>query len=152
NGVAVATTQFINGEWVTVAPNTRNLNVFLSGVGFKVPYDLDGCHADNCCFSRCYEGRRKRYHHDNIKATWCGRFQVSKPGILINWAWGAAVYSQFSTNYNALGVKPIDSRGCNWRNDDDAGTPENYKRYLVTGGRGDGRWSRCGDQGDKYTG
>jgi len=152
NGVATATTQFIGGQWVTVAtPSSRN-NTFLSGVAFDVPFDLDGCHSSSCCFSQCFEGRRKKLHHDNIQATWCGRFEISKPGVVVNWAWAAAVYARFSSDYTTLGIKPVDTTGCGWRNSDNAGTPENFKPYVVAGARGDGRWSRCGDQGDKYTG
>ncbi|HWD91569.1 MAG TPA: HYR domain-containing protein [Verrucomicrobiae bacterium] len=152
NGVAVATTQFINGQWVTVSPSSPHNNTFLSGIAFNVPFDLDGCHSPNCCFSHCFEGGRKKRHHDDLQATWCGRFEISRPGVLVNWAWSAAVYSQFSTDYNALGVKPVDARSCNWHTDDDAGTPENFKRYVVAGARGDGRWSSHGDSGDKFTG
>ena len=40
--------------------------------------------------------------------TFEGNFYTDTAGVSINWQWAAAVYTTFSTNYNALGVKPID--------------------------------------------
>ncbi|MBC8094636.1 MAG: HYR domain-containing protein [Akkermansiaceae bacterium] len=152
NGLAVATTTFTNGEWVTVSKPYCYDNTFLSGVGFDVPFNLGGCRSSKCHYSRC-DNRHHRPHNEEIRATWCGRFEVSKPGVVVNWAWSAATYTQFSTNYSQLCVKPIDARtGSAYHNRDNAGTPECFKPYVVAGARGDGRWSKCGDEGDKFTG
>ena len=34
---------------------------------------------------------------------------MDAPGVTVSWKWAAAVYTSFSTDYNALGVKPVDS-------------------------------------------
>lgn len=166
NNLPIATTIFSNGQWVTTAkkPGSQD-NTFLSGLGIKLPFDSEGCRSRSCHPSRCYDGRwragrdddddhdGRRRRHEEISATWCGRFEVSRPDVVLKWAWGAAVYTQFSADYNALGIKPIDARtGSAYGNYDNAGTPECFKQYVIAGARGDGRYSRCGDQGDKYTG
>jgi hypothetical protein len=149
NGVATATTSFINGNWVTMTKPNLSGNTFLSGVAFDVPFDLRGCRTANCRFSRCCGDFRSRA---NIHASWCGRFAVDKPGVVVKWGWAAAVYSKFDTNYSNLGIKPIDaSSGSAYHNSDNAGTPESFKQFVVAGARGDGRWCSH-DDGDKFTG
>ena len=67
------------------------------------------------------------------------------PGVSVQWKWAAAVYTNFSADYNALGVKPVDdNRASQYRNSDHAGTPENFKAYVIGGARGGG--------GSNYTG
>jgi hypothetical protein len=57
----------------------------------------------------------------------------------IQWQWGAAVYSSFSGDYNALGVKPLNSPTLDgYQNGDPAGTPENFKSQVVSGATGNG--------------
>jgi hypothetical protein len=57
----------------------------------------------------------------------------------VNWQWAAAVYTRFTINLGALGVKPIDaSTGSQYLNNDKAGSPENYKPYVIAGARGTG--------------
>ena len=78
--------------------------------------------------------------------TWDGNL-VSNKMVSVNWQWAAAVYptSQFSTNYNALGVKPVDdNQTSQYRNSDHAGTPENFKNDVIGGATGGG--------GSNYTG
>src|SRR5260370_14042042 len=61
------------------------------------------------------------------------------PGIGVKWVWAAAVYPTFRTNYNALGVKPVDDLTLSqYQNTDHAGCPENYKQYVTAGGTGTG--------------
>ena len=51
----------------------------------------------------------------------------------------------FDADYNALGVKPVDDDKKNpYLNHDHAGTPENFKPYVIGGATGDG--------GHNYTG
>jgi hypothetical protein len=55
------------------------------------------------------------------------------------------VYTNFSSNYNALGVKPTDDNDASiYHNSDHAGTPENFKPFVIGGARGGG--------GSNYTG
>ena len=66
-------------------------------------------------------------------------------GVGLSWRWGAAVYSKFSTDPNALGVKPVDGDKLNpYHNGDKAGTPENFTKSVIGGALGGG--------GANYTG
>jgi hypothetical protein len=76
-----------------------------------------------------------------------GTFNVTTdvPGIGINWKWGAAVYSSFTTNYNQLAVKAGHKTACGAPNGDHAGTPEGvnsnnlpWKKFVIGGARGGG--------------
>lgn len=53
--------------------------------------------------------------------------------------WAAAAYSTLSTDNSVLGVVPMksdhDNRSANHEN---AGTPENFKPYVIPGARGRG--------------
>ena len=63
--------------------------------------------------------------------TWQGMFFSVTPGLNIQWQWAAAVYrnANFTADYNALGVKPVDDNKASvYKNSDHAGTPENFKR------------------------
>ena len=54
-------------------------------------------------------------------------------------------YAHFSADYNALGVKPVDDNKKNpYLNADHAGTPENFKPFVIGGATGGG--------GTNYTG
>lgn len=99
-----------------------------------------------------------------VPATWTMVFTstVNQP---IVWRWGAAVYSSFAPckeaeecqGFGALGIKGVDnsspslscvdsSSNCvTFSNSDPAGTPENYKTYLVSGGTGNGGSNYIGD-------
>jgi hypothetical protein len=111
---------------VTVVPASGlSGNQFLSAVAFQVPAGgLPG----------------------GIKnVDWSGRFYSATPGLDMQWQWGAAVYTSFNTNYNALGVKPVDDNSTSiYHNSDHAGTPENYKSSVTGGATGGG--------GSNYTG
>jgi hypothetical protein len=77
--------------------------------------------------------------------TWSGTITSDTPGVTINWQWAAAVYTSFSSNYTALGVKPVDDNNASiYQNADHAGTPESYKQNVTGGARGGG--------GSNYTG
>jgi hypothetical protein len=75
--------------------------------------------------------------------TWSGTINPDTPGVSVQWKWAAAVYKSFSSNYTALGVKPVDDNN-NTKIFDRAGTPENFKSYVTGGATGGG--------GSNYTG
>jgi hypothetical protein len=62
-------------------------NDFLDGFTFQVPVNLPG---------------------GINPVTWSAQFSSDTPGVTLQWQWAAAVYTSFSTNYNSLGVKPVD--------------------------------------------
>lgn len=126
---AATTTTFYDAAsqtWVTtVSSGNMNKQVFLSGLAFPAPAaGLPG----------------------NIRpVTMSGRFSSSKAGVTLQWEWAAAVYTSFSGDYNALGVKPVSASTENpYNNQDTAGTPENFKAFVTDGARGRG--------GTNYTG
>ncbi len=66
-------------------------------------------------------------------------FSSLATGLTVNWQWGAAVYTSFDTDYNALGVKPVDDNTASgYKNSDHAGTPENFKPFVTGGASGGG--------------
>jgi hypothetical protein len=103
---------------VTTVPSTFGDNIFLSGLSYLVPAGgLPG---------------------GVNPVTWKGTFSSSAP-FSLQWQWGAAVYTTFSTNYNSLGVKPTHSTTIDaYHNGDQAGTPENFKADVTGGARGGG--------------
>lgn len=116
--VTCATTSFSNNLWTTIVPISGSDEIFLSGLAFLVPSGgLPG---------------------GINPVTWTGTFTSNKPGVSVNWKWGAAVYTTFSTDYNSLGVKPTHSNSCSYHNSDHAGTPENFKSFVTGGARGGG--------------
>ena len=106
-------------EWETVVPSSGlSGNDFVSGLAFEVPFDFPG---------------------GINPVIWSGTFSSDTPGVSINWQWAAAVYTMFSTDYNLLGVKPVDDNmGSVYLNSDHAGTPENFKTFVTGGARGGG--------------
>jgi hypothetical protein len=119
-----ATFDTSDNGWDVAAPTGGTGHVFMSGVGFSVLNALPG----------------------NIQnVTWSGSFWSDTQNLNVNWQWGAAVYSSFSSDYNALGVKPIDdSHNDPYNNGDHAGSLELLKSFVVKGATGDG--------GNNYTG
>ena len=106
--------------WTTTLPITNlSENSFLDAVEFQVPVGgLPGGIGP---------------------VTWQGTFSSSSAASLtVQWKWAAAVYFQFSTNYNALGVKPVDDNASVYGNSDNAGTPEDFKTYVIGGATGGG--------------
>ena len=114
-----ATTTFDGVAWNTVVPSSFSKNVFLDGLVFQVPAGgLPG---------------------GINPVTWSGTFKSDQAGVTVEWQWGAAVYTQFSTDDTALGVKPVDGGQSNpYPNSDHAGTPENFKPFVTGGARGGG--------------
>lgn len=110
--------------WVTRLPSSYTGNAFLSGLALQVPAPglPGGINPVN----------------------WSGRFRSSAAGLKAQWKWAAAVYTSFSTDLGALGVKPVDDKSGVYLNSDHAGTPENFRSYVIGGARGGG--------GSNYTG
>jgi hypothetical protein len=117
----------LTNTWMTTVPISGDDEIFLSGLSWPVPSGgLSG---------------------GINPVDWQGTFNVTTniPGISINWKWGAAVYSSFTTNYNALAVKAAHKTACGLNNGDHAGTPEGvngnnqpWKQFVVGGARGGG--------------
>ena len=121
--VTIATTVFCNGQWMTTVPSSGlSGNVFLDGFAVQAPMPAG------------FPGGIKQI-------TWQGMFFSATPDLDIQWQWAAAVYRNaiFGADYNALGVKPVDDNNASaYQNSDHAGTPENFKPYVVGGARGGG--------------
>ena len=117
--VTFATTTFSGGMWVTTVPSPPlKGNTFFSALEYQVPANLPG-----------------GIHN----VTWSGTITSDTPGVSVKWQWAAAVYTNFSTNYNILGVKPVDDKVQNpYLNADHAGTPENFKSFVLPGATGGG--------------
>lgn len=119
--VTTATTTFDAGTntWYTQVPRSGfSGNLFLSGAALPVPAGLPG----------------------SIKpVVWQADFTTDTPGVNVNWQWAAAAYTTFGTDYNGLGVKPVDGGTAGpFSNSDHAGTPENFKHFVIGGARGGG--------------
>ena len=134
---ASATTTFnsVTGTWLTTVPSSYTSEAFVAGAVFSVTTALPASIKD---------------------VTWSGRFTSDKPGVSVKWKWGAAVYSNFKTTYQTLGVKPINDDKLNpYVNKDKAGSPENSKTYVVGGARGNGgtdyTGSWCGEKSAMLT-
>jgi serine protease AprX len=113
-----------NAIWETRVPVNYTGNVFLTGLAVPLTTNVPGSIKD---------------------VTWKVHFSSDTPDLSAEWKWSAAVYSNFASDMNALGVKPIDGDKLNpYANNDHAGAPENFKAALVSGARGGG--------GSNYTG
>lgn len=122
--VTTATTVFNGTSWVTTAQPGDPGFYYLSGYAHTLTSALPG---------------------GLDPVTWSGTMTCSRPGVSILWQMGAAVYTTFNTNLNALGVKPSGCTTCSsYPNSHQGGTPENYLAYVIGGARGGG--------GDNYTG
>lgn len=125
--VTTASTTFdpVNNVWVTTIPFDLDDNTFLTGMPWLVP--AGGLPADV------------------EPVSWCGTFASDTAGIDIGWRWTAAAYSSFSADNTTLGVKPQNTDYDNSSpNHDNAGTPENFKAFVIPGGRGKGRMNYTG--------
>jgi hypothetical protein len=116
---AVTTFDAATNTWLTTAPTSGlSGSVFLAGAALPLPSGLPG----------------------GVKpVTWQANFTTDTLGLNLSWKWGAAVYTQFNTDLNALGVKPVDDpKGSAYLNSHHAGTPENYTEFVIGGARGGG--------------
>jgi hypothetical protein len=115
-----AATTFDAGSntWFTTVPLGLGGNTFMGGFALPLPNGLAG---------------------GLNPVTWTADFATDTPGVSVNWQWAAAVYRSFSTDFSALGVKPVDSNSASqYHNSDHAGTPENFKTFVTGGARGGG--------------
>jgi phospholipase C len=130
-----ATTTFTGGQWVTTLPLGYSGNAFIGGVAYQVPTGVSLAGA---------------------KVDWTGVFSGTTNSFTLQWQWAAAVYSTLgngmgtSTFYSALGIKPVDSStGSSYNNNDNAGTPENFKAdFLSSATGGHGYWGSGQYTGD----
>jgi serine protease AprX len=123
---ATSTYDTVNGNWVTTVPSSlEGDDIFMTGLAYKLPNDLPG---------------------GINPVSWSARFATDSVGVsLTQWKWSAAVYSSLPTDANSLGIKPCHNGSTSqYHNNDDAGTPENYKLWVQPGARGGG--------GSNYTG
>lgn len=89
--------------------------------------------------------------------TWTATFAASRPGITIDWAWSAAVYSQFGA-VGSFQLKPLSGPVAQvdpqagapdlYENADLAGTAEAYKQYVVAGAMGSGAPNYTGERSE----
>jgi len=99
-----------NNRWITTVPTGQaGADPFMTGFGLMLPNGLPG-------------GQNPVV----VSATFSSNANVS-----IDWQWGAAAYSQFSNDYNDLGVLSVDGGG-------QSGTPTNFEQFVVGGARGGG--------------
>jgi len=120
SSVTTASTSFdsVHNLWTTYVPAGYGNPAFLSGLGFSVPAGgLPGGISP---------------------VSWTGSFCSDNPSASLVWKWAAAVYTTFSSNYNALGVKSDAAATSKYNNSDPAGTPESYKSNVVAGATGNG--------------
>ena len=119
----------LTNTWMTTVPVSGDDEIFLSGLAFPVPASFANA------------GGRV-----SSSVVWSGTLSSSVSGISINWKWGAAVYTTFTTDYNALNVKAGHQHACGFNNGDHAGTPEGtdsttgqpWRAYVTGGARGGG--------------
>ena len=118
----------ITNTWMTTVPVSGDDEIFLSGLAWLVPASFANA------------GGRV-----NSQVVWNGTLSSSASGISINWKWGAAVYTNFTTNYNALNVKAGHQHACGLNNGDHAATPEGtdstgqpWGKFVTGGARGGG--------------
>ncbi|HEV3154494.1 MAG TPA: hypothetical protein VGZ02_11870 [Candidatus Baltobacteraceae bacterium] len=92
-------------------------NTFLDAVEVPLPSGLDG----------------------GIKnVSWSAQLYSSVPNVKVQWQWAAAAYTQFG-DYSIAGIKPSDDPNVTvYANSDHAGTPENFKSFVIGGGTGGG--------------
>jgi len=107
-------------RWITTVPMTlKDKSLFLSGYGWTVPAG----------------GLPKKI----ADVEWSGEFFTNNPDYELDWKWAAAVYTMFSSDPNALQVKPAEgSFAAPFNNTDKPGTPEAFKTKVIKGATGNG--------------
>ncbi len=109
--------RWTGGQWSIVLAPSQVPEAFFDGIGFAVPEP----------FVPGFSG----------PVTWTATFRSSRPGVTVDWAWSAAVYSRFGRN-GYLNIKPTSAAIAPFDNDDPVGTPEFYKRFVIPGAMGNG--------------
>src|SRR4029077_12850797 len=77
---------------------------------------------------------------------WQSTVTTSSTGVGIRWKWGAAVYTPTEEAAKQSVIpKPVHSTSLDeFHNGDQAGTPENFKQFVIGGARGGGGPNRGG--------
>src|SRR5258706_5729467 len=130
---AEATTSFdaASNRFTTIVPSGLSGRAFASGLAFPVP-----------------EGGLPE---DIGAVAWSASVSTDTPGVSAEWQWAAAVYTDFSSDYNALGIKPLDrspaSQGASLRSKaddgaagrgmDSVGQPTGLEAVVTGGARGE---------------
>ena len=118
-----ASTQFINNVWETVVPRNYSSDIFMTGLSYRVPVNLPG---------------------NYISVTWTHNINIDNAGVALGWRWAAAVYDTLA-NHPGIDVKPINGINQNpYANLDRAASPENFKSFVIAGGRGSGETNYTG--------
>lgn len=94
----------------TVVPASFRDNVFVTGLAIPT--------GPNTPFPNGLAG--------GATVTFSATFSTDTPGVTLQYQFAAAVYRQFSTDYNALGIKPTHGGPDSYPGGDQAGTPENF--------------------------
>ena len=123
---ASTTFDTITNTWVTTVPISGSDEIFLDGLAFQLPAGFPGTIGGS--------------------VVWNGDFSSNVTGVSVQWKWGAAVYTHFTTDYNALNVKASHQNACGMNNSGHAGTPEGtdtstgqpFKGFVIGGARGGG--------------
>jgi hypothetical protein len=116
---------FSKGEarWHEMVPVSFTGDTFLSGLAYQVPAGGIPGGVSNVTWSA-------NFGFDSTSHT---------QSFGVNWQWAAAVYTNFTTDYNALEVKPLHSTSLDsYHNGDQPGTPEAYSTSVIGGARGGG--------------
>jgi uncharacterized repeat protein (TIGR01451 family) len=117
-------------RWVTRAPASFTGDVLLSAAAFPVPVDLPGGVGP---------------------VTWSQHVAADRAGVSVSRRWGAAVYSTFSSDYDALGVR-ASGAGRYADRSDYAGVPAAFTAFLTAGGTGTGKGNYVGTSTSAATG
>ena len=105
-------------SWTTTVPAHVSGNMFLSALALPLPSGLPG----------------------SIKnVTWQLTATSDTAGLSVNWQWAAGAYSSFNTDMASVNVKAVDDNHfAPFANSDHAGTPENFRSFVVGGATGGG--------------
>lgn len=123
----VATTEFVQ------------LNPLFLGMGWETDLQLSGLAGNDLMTAVQFKVPSSGLPGGIKNVTFTATFSSYTPGLTVNWQWAAAVYTSFDTDYNSLGVKPVDDNKASiYQNSDHAGTPENYKTFVIGGATGGG--------------
>jgi hypothetical protein len=110
----------VSNTFLTTVPVSGSDEIFLTGRAFAVPNTFASV-----------GGKVKG------SVVWQGTLG-SDVGVSVSWKWGAAIYTNFSTDYNALQILPAHGNSCSSGGGDHAGTPEAFRQFVTGGARGGG--------------
>ena len=121
--VTCASTSYdpVTNTFFTSVPVSGSDEIFLTGRAFAVPASFANVGGKV-----------------SGSVIWQGTLGSDNEGLSVSWKWGAAVYSTFSNDYNALQILPAHGNSCVSGGGDHAGTPEAFKHFVVGGARGGG--------------